>query len=140
MAQAVDNTETKQKKKSSESGDMKRFDFKKEWPRIRKQLIKVSQEAMALAKKGEKEIAELSRTGKLQLDLTAIQLKKERLYHLIGKEYIRAKAPQQPNETLKRYLDQFERLEQKYLETKKRLAQQRREKRRARAKGAGSGA
>lgn len=65
------------------------FDLKKEWERTKVQLQKFSQEAAVLAKKGEKELLEFSRKGKLQLDSTAIGLKIERLYYMIGKEYVK---------------------------------------------------
>ena len=63
------------------------YDFKKELPKIKKQFSRLSQEALVLAKKGEKELVKLSRQGKLQVDAAALALKRERLYLAIGKAY-----------------------------------------------------
>ena len=71
---------------------MKSFDeFKKEWPKIKKQLLQVSEQAVDLVKKGEKEVVQLSKRGKLQVDLTSLGLKKEHLYYQIGKELVKTK-------------------------------------------------
>lgn len=89
----------------------KQFDFKKEWPKIREQLINVSQEALTLAKKGEGELVKFSQQSKLHIDATALNLKKEHLFHLIGKEYIKAKAPGPQTQRLKDLLAEFDALE-----------------------------
>ena len=83
-----------------------RKDFQKEWPKIKKQLTSFSQQAMQMAKKGEREFVRLSKRGKLHLDSTALNLKKEHLYHLIGQEYIRAKCPAKPNAKLQQLIDE----------------------------------
>ena len=83
-----------------------RKDFQKEWPKIKKQLMSFSQQAMQMAKKGEREFVRLSKRGKLHLDSTALNLKKEHLYHLIGQEYIRAKCPDKPNAKLQQLIDE----------------------------------
>ncbi|MCK5215750.1 MAG: hypothetical protein KAR05_10410 [Candidatus Omnitrophica bacterium] len=70
-----------------------KYDFKKEWPKIKKQLMQYSKDALELAKKGEKELVRVSKKGKRHLDMTALNLKREHLYHLIGKEYVKAKCP-----------------------------------------------
>ena len=70
----------------------KKYDFQKEWPKIKKQILDLSQDAMDLVKKGEKEAVRLSHEAKRHLDSTAISLKKERLLYLIGKEYILPRA------------------------------------------------
>ena len=69
------------------------YDFRNDWPKIKKQLMEFSQEALTLAKEGEKKLVKYSRTGKLHIDSTALALKREHLCHLIGKEYINAKCP-----------------------------------------------
>ena len=66
-------------------------DFKKDWEKTKQQLIKFSKEAAELAKKGEKEIIKFSHRSKIHIDSTAINLKKERLFYLIGKEYVKSK-------------------------------------------------
>jgi len=72
------------------------YDFKKEWEKTRDQLAKFSKEAVKVAKKGEKELVSFSKKSKLHIDATAISLKKEHLYYLIGKEYIKEGAPAEP--------------------------------------------
>lgn len=96
------------------------FNFKKELEKTKKQLLKFSQEAIDVAIKGEKELIKLSKQGKLHVDTTAIGLKKEKLYYLIGKEYVKAKAPQTPNARLKGYLNDLKMLnrQQRSLKTK----------------------
>ena len=92
--------------------------FKEDWPQIKKQLLDFSQQAVQMAKKGEKEFVRLSHRGKLHLNSTALTLKKEHLYHLIGQEYIRAKCPSEPTPKLKQLVDEISRIEreQKTLE------------------------
>jgi len=55
------------------------------------QLTKFSKEAVRVAKKGEQELIKFSRQSKLHVDATAIGLKKEKLYYMIGKEYMQSK-------------------------------------------------
>ena len=64
------------------------FDMKKEWEKTKGQLIKFSKEALEVAKKGEEELVKFSKKSKLHIDSTAINLRKEKLYYLIGKEYV----------------------------------------------------
>ncbi|MEW5895092.1 MAG: hypothetical protein AB1650_04985 [Candidatus Omnitrophota bacterium] len=68
-----------------------KYDFKQEWPQIKKKLIKMSQEAMVLAKKGETELVKFSQKSKLHLDAASLNLKKEKLFYQIGKEYVKSK-------------------------------------------------
>ena|SRR3989338_1973583 len=90
----------------------KERDFKKDWEKARQQLNQFSKEALVLAKKGEKEFIKFSHRGKLHLDSTAIDLKREQLYYLIGKEYVKAKAPAQPTATLTKLFDELEKIDQ----------------------------
>ena len=90
---------------------LEKKDFKKEWPKIKKQLLDFSQQALHMAQKGEKEVVRLSQRGKLHLNSTALTLKKEHLYHLIGQEYIRAKCPSAPTAKLKQLVDEFNKIE-----------------------------
>ncbi len=76
------------------------YDFKKEWEKTRLQLARFSKEAATVAKKGEKELVKFSRKSKLHIDATAISLKKEHLYYLIGKEYTKTGAPAEPTAKL----------------------------------------
>ncbi|HLF17355.1 MAG TPA: hypothetical protein VI749_00470 [Candidatus Omnitrophota bacterium] len=89
----------------------RQFDFKKEWEKTKKQLQKFSQEAVVLAKKGEEEVVKFSRKGKLHLDATAMSLKIERLYHDIGKEYVRSHKTKRPAAQLKKLVGDVEKLE-----------------------------
>ncbi len=69
------------------------YDFKKEWEAAKKQILKFSKEAAKLTKKGEQEIIKFSKISKLHIDATTLGIKKEKLYYLIGKEYIMSKDP-----------------------------------------------
>ena len=71
-----------------------KFDFKKEWTKTKKQLVELSQKAAVLAKKGEEEVVEFSKKSMLHIDSTATGVKMERLYYLIGKEYVKAEESQ----------------------------------------------
>ncbi len=97
------------------------YDFKKEWPKIKKQLTQLSNEALDLARKGEKEIVRLSRRGKLHVDATAIAVQKERLYYLIGKEYIKAKCPGELTLKLKQLVGEKDKLDKNMAVLKKRM-------------------
>ena len=100
------------------------YDFKKEWEKTRNQLAKFSKEAVKMAKKGEKEIVEFSRKSKMHVDTTAISLKKEHLYYLIGKEYTKENASAQPTPKLSKLLNKLKKAdkEQQALKRKMKLA------------------
>ena len=66
------------------------FDLKKEWGKAKKQIAELSQTVSDLAKKGEKEVLDFSQRSMLQIDSTALGLKMEHLYYLIGKEYVQS--------------------------------------------------
>ena len=84
------------------------FDFKKEWEKTKKQMVKFSKEAAVVAKKGEEELIKFSHQSKLHIDATAASLKKERLYYLIGKEYVGAMKSGKQTAKLKKLLDEVE--------------------------------
>ena len=105
-----------------------RYDFKKEWKKTRNQLVKFSKEAADIAKKGEKELLEFSRKGKLHVDATAISLKKEHLYYLIGKEYINAKTPAQPTAKLTKLLNEVKKADREQRAVKRALSLKRKSK------------
>jgi len=88
----------------------KDYDLKKEWERAKKQLIAFSKEATVLAKKGEKELAKISKKGKLQIDSSAAALKKEHLFYLIGREYIKAKCPGKKSAKMKKLVLDLEKI------------------------------
>ncbi len=89
----------------------KEHDFKRDWEKARQQLNQFSKEALVLAKKGEREFIKFSHRGKLRLDSTAIDLKREQLYYLIGKEYVKAKGAVQPTTAMVKLLDEIERID-----------------------------
>ena len=64
-----------------------------------------------MAKKGEKQFVRLSHRGKLHLDSTALSLKREHLYHLIGQEYVHAKCPAKPTAKLKGLIEEVNQIE-----------------------------
>jgi len=70
--------------------------------------------------KGEKELVRLSRVGKLHVDSAALGLKKERLFYLIGKEYVKANAPEKPTPQLDKFLSELKKAdkEQENLQVK----------------------
>jgi hypothetical protein len=98
--------------------------LKKEWPKLKHQLMQVSQEAMDLAKKGEGQLRQLSHQGKLQIDLTALTLKKEHLYLLIGQEFIKAKYPGPHSSRMKKYLVDFRKIERQMRKLKRQMRSQ----------------
>ena len=75
------------------------YDFKKEWPKLKKQLVAYSQEAVKLAKQGEAKAIQLGRESRLHLDIAALRLKKEQLFYKIGKEFIGSRG--KPHKSLK---------------------------------------
>ena len=90
---------------------MKKYNFKKEWPKVQKQLNEFSAEAMKVLKKGEKEIIRLSEEGKVRLDATASGLKKEHLLYLIGKEFVRSGPKTVKSAKLRKLLAELKNLE-----------------------------
>ena len=87
------------------------YDFKKDWPRIKKQLTELSDEARVLVQKGEKELVKLTAESKRHLDATALHLKKEHLYHLIGKEYLKSGCPAEQSTLMKQLVAEFQKIE-----------------------------
>jgi len=83
------------------------FDFKKEWPRIKQQLTKLSGEAMVLAKKGEEELVRFSRQSKVYVDTTTLNLKRDHLLRQVGAEYVKAKCPGPQTAKLKQLLKEL---------------------------------
>lgn len=96
-------------------------DIKKEWEKTKKQLSQLSKEMVHFAKKGEEEILKLSKKGKLHLDATATNLKKEKLYYLIGREYIKLKDPASPNQKLQKLVEEYKDLEQEQRALQKKI-------------------
>ena len=89
----------------------KQYDFKKEWEKTKVQLHKFSKEAARMAKKGEDELVKFSKKGKLHIDSTAVSLKKEHLYYLIGKEYSKIKDPGEQSPSMKKLIGELHKVE-----------------------------
>jgi hypothetical protein len=92
----------------------RQFDLKKEWENTKKQLQQFSREAIVLAHKGEEELVKFSRKGKLHLDSTAIGLKMEHLYHLIGKEYVKTRHAAKVSSKLEKLIEELTKLEKEH--------------------------
>lgn len=97
------------------------YDFKKEWDKTRVKLEKFSKEAVQVAKKGEKEFVEFSRKSKLHIDATAINLRKERLYYMIGKEFAQGKEVETSNPKLKKLLTELSKANRQQVVLKRKL-------------------
>jgi hypothetical protein len=65
-------------------------DFEKMWDETKNRIYNLSKEAVDLIKKGEKEVSKASNKAKINFETTLLQLKKEQLFHLIGKEYYKS--------------------------------------------------
>jgi hypothetical protein len=88
----------------------KQINFQKEWEKTKSQLMKFSEQAVILAKKGEKEVVKLSRRGKLHIDSSAATLKKDRLFFLIGREYVKSKCPGEHSAAMKKHLAELHKI------------------------------
>ena len=87
------------------------YDFKQEWPKIKKELKRVSEEALKIAKRGEEEIVKFSKVGKVHIDSAALKLKQEHLFHLLGKEYAKTKFPGTHSPKMKKLIAEYHKLE-----------------------------
>lgn len=96
-------------------------DFQKNWEQLRKQLVHYSEEAMDLAKRGEKEIVRLSKEGRLRFDATTLNMKKEQLCYLIGKEYVKAKYPATPTARMKDLIEELKEVSKKQGQLKRKM-------------------
>ena len=98
-----------------------KFNYKKEWEKTKVQLTKLGQELGEIAKKSEKELVKFSEKSKLHIDSTALVLKLEKLYHDVGKEYIKCKDPAQPSAKLKKLIQDVEKVEKQQQALKRKL-------------------
>ena len=96
--------------------------LKKEWEKTKKQLNKLSKNVVEIAKRSEKELIEISKKGKMQIDSAAIRLKKEHLYYQIGKEYSRLKSEKkQTSAKLKKLLEELKRVKNDQTNLKRKI-------------------
>ena len=87
------------------------YDLKQEWPKIRKELKRVSEEALKIVKRGEVEIVKFSKAGKIHVDSAALRLKQEHLFHLLGKEYAKNRFPGPHSPRMGKLIEEYHRLE-----------------------------
>ena len=98
-----------------------KFDLKKEWEKTKQQLIVFGQEASKIAQKGEEEIMKFSKRSMVQIDATSAKLQKEKLYYLIGKEYVESIRKKKDSEKLLQYLGELEKIEKEVAVLKRKL-------------------
>ena len=84
------------------------YDFKKEWPKLKKQLVSYSQEAVKLAKKGEEKAIQFGKESRLHLDIAALKLRQEQLFYKIGKEFVALKGKSQNSAKLNKLIEELE--------------------------------
>lgn len=87
------------------------YDVKQEWEKTKKQLVRFGKEVGELVRKGEDEIITLSQRGKMQIEATTTNLKKEKLYYQIGKEFVKLSDTSKPSVVLKKLLEEYRKLE-----------------------------
>ena len=87
-------------------------DIKKNWPKAKKEIERLSKEALVVAEKGKKELIRFSKESRLRLDLTSLELKKEHLYYLIGKEFVKANYPVAKADKLKKLMQELKKVSQ----------------------------
>jgi len=63
-------------------------EIKKIWGDTKKNLLRLGQETVKLAKKGEREIIRASRIGRIQLDILGIKRRREILHQQIGAKVV----------------------------------------------------
>ena len=89
------------------------MDFHKEWEKAKKALTVFSQQALKVGKEWEKDVERFSKQSLLHIDQTAASLKKEHLFYLIGKEYIRTRNTSKGSAKLRGLLNEFKNLDKK---------------------------
>ena len=96
-------------------------DVKKNWPKAKKQIEKFGKEAMIVAEKGKKELIRLSQESKLRLDFTSFELKKERLFYLIGKEFVQENCPGRQSEKLTKLIGDLNKVNEEQQSLKEKI-------------------
>lgn len=88
------------------------FDFRKEWEKTKKQLIEFGKEATKIAKQGEQELVKFSEKSVLHIDATAANLRKEKLFYQIGKEYVQQLKSKKESAALTKLLQELDLVEE----------------------------
>ena len=78
------------------------------------QLLEISRKAVALAKASEAQLKKLSHHGSLHFDAAALHLRLERLYYLIGKEYVKNRKSPEHSPNLVKLLKELDLVEGEY--------------------------
>ncbi len=73
------------KKKDINIKNIKR-EIKKALKRTREGLKKMGAETAVFAKRSEKELSKITRVGKVEVDILSLNIKKNQLYHALGKK------------------------------------------------------
>lgn len=98
------------------------FDFKKEWEKTKKQLMEFGKEATKIAQRGEKELVKFSEKSVLHIDATAANLRKEKLFYQIGKEYVGQLRTKKESAQLKKLLDELSLVEKEGQALKRKIS------------------
>ena len=88
---------------------------------FKKELEKFQKHLASLARVSEKELKKISQSGRLHLDSTAIHLKKEHLYYLIGREYIRVHQKRSKGNHLEKLMEEYRATQKEYELLRKQL-------------------
>lgn len=94
---------------------------KSKWEKAKVHFSKMSKSAETFAKRNEGALQKISNLGKLHLESSALNFKKEHLYHLIGKEYVNLTKPGVPSLKLKELMMEFRKIKQQEKEIKQKL-------------------
>jgi hypothetical protein len=92
--------------------------LKKEWEKAKKKLAALKKETVILAKKSEAQFKKISHQGKIHFDSAALNLRKDRLYYLIGKEFVRTMDASRKSDRLVELVEELKKINQQYAELK----------------------
>ena len=91
------------------------------WEKTKEQLTQISRKALALAKASEAQLKKLSHHGSVHFDATALHLRRERLYYLIGKEYVKNRNAIPLSVRLTKFLEELDLIEKEYYSLKSKM-------------------
>ena len=72
----------------SKEKEKKKEKIERLWKQAKQSLLKLSQESIKLAKRGEKEIVRATKIGKIHLEILNLKRKKDSLYQQIGEKVV----------------------------------------------------